>query len=686
MTFRLSVIASLFCLLTPYLSSANETVSNSFQGFSGYINTPSAELFNSGDFYLQYSNQVETRAGYKDGLNYNFGIGLWENVEVSGRLADYDFGGQDGLTDLSANVKISIPYIPQHWFKLAVGVQDVGGAANFFDAKYVVASKQLFKQINFSLGLGQSESNQGRLDGVFSAVSWQPYDWAKLSLEYDASEANVGMHLSSPKSWFTNGLQLSANVLAYSSSEQLRDEFYYGVGFSIPLDTKQAINITTHVDDTLEARYNVEKIVDRSGTLERMRLKNQLIKNGFESIKVGEAGVKTVYVELENHSYNRNQIDGLAVALSIISNNLEQHYRNFKLVLKEREIPILVVSGSVAEYLAFLNNEEPLNIDISTNTYHARKGAYFANDRNTHSSWLKPRFTFWPSLVSRIGTEYGVFDSSLALVSHVELPLWQGGALTALHTTQLAETDDFKEGKKFSDFKQETGLQNYSLHQTFALPYNLKNMTSLGRYRNSYNYVANELRWQNTDGRHRFGVSAARYENQSPAKREHYSGCNILFLACWKPVEPLERDVFSASYKYYLTELDTSAEVLVGQFWQQDKGARIKIERMFGDISINLTYYNTKEADKETNQFVGIGFSMPLTPRKDYNHKYFQVRGKPKWSYSVNTLVGKSHNNLTPGTADSAVRFYNLNDTYYNYDRLGKAYIYANAYRLKQLN
>lgn len=105
---------------------------------------------------------------------------------------------------------------------------------------------------------------------------------------------------------------------------------------------------------------------------------------------------------------------------------------------------------------------------------------------------------------------------------------------------------------------------------------------------------------------------------------------------------------------------------------------------MFGDVSLNFIYKNTKVNNDKANQLVGLGFTVPLTPRKDYNNKYAQVRGRPQLAYSVNTLVGEDSNNLTPGTGDGARLFYNLDRAFYNNDRLSKEYIYANKNRLRQ--
>ena len=686
-------ILFILALLPSVIDAAEPEASMSFQGYSGLINTPTAKLFDEGKFYLQYGNQVETRDGYRNGDNYNFGVGLWEYVEVSGRLADYNFGGDNGLTDLSANIKIGIPYIPKDWFSLAVGIQDLGGAANFFDAKYAVASKNIFDNINVSIGLGKSDSNQGRLDGIFAGIAWQPYKWAKISAEYDAADTQVGLHLSSPKGWFNNGIQFSADVLVSSTNAELKDDFYYGLGLTIPLDFNVVTNASTHNNHNKSENHqdytqldDIESnVVERSSKSERTRVKKSLAKEGFEAIQVGESDANTIYVEIENHVYNRNQVDGLGVVLAIINKNIQYNYSHFTLVLKEREIPILVVKGSLAEYDAFLRDNKPLKVDISTDTFDIQRRDPTLDLDNTNDFWLKPRFTFWPGIVSTVGTELGAFDASLALISHLELPLWRGAAVTAQHTTQVAETKNFEDGEFFGDQKQKSGLKEYSLHQTVSLPYSLKNMASIGRFRDSYNYFANEVRWQSVGGSHKVNLLTARYENQLIAERKPYAGCNILFVACWPPEEGQQRDVLIGKYKYYNAHLNGTAEIQLGQYWQQDKGVVLKLERMFGDVSLNLTYKNTKMDNEEANQFIGLGFSIPLTPRKDYNNKYFQVRGNPKWQYSVNTLVGKNHNNLTPGTADSAQQFYNLGSTFYNNDRLSSEYIYANAYRLKQL-
>ncbi|MBU2869194.1 YjbH domain-containing protein [Colwellia sp. E2M01] len=679
--FALSILPSMSVIAAPKATM-------SFQGYSGLINTPTATLFEEGRFYFQYSNQVEIGDGYYDGQNYNFAVGLWKYVEVSGRLAEYKFTDhKGGPTDLSANVKLGIPYIPEDWFKLAIGVQDLGGAANYFDSKYAVLSKTLFEDFSFSVGYGISDLSSGRLNGVFAGAEWQPYEWVKASVEYDAADTQVGLHLSTPKDWLYNDIQLNTDVLVSSTNDDLSDDFYYSVGLSVPLHLRydESKSQVAYADTKNTLYHDEAKQAENTPALtpkaEQEKIKQLLIKEGFEDIVINERNNTTIYVSVQNHSYNRDQVDGLGVVLALLSKNIHYNYTDFEVVLTEQSIPIMAVNGNLIDYLGFLRDNKPLKVSVLTDNINSKPNQ--ATVDSTNNFWFKPRFTFWPGVASRIGTELGVFDASFALISHVELPLWKGSAITAQHVNQVAETKNFEDGNFFASGKQETGVSEFSFHQTFALPFSIKNMTSLGRYRYDYNYLANEIKWQSPEGAHSVNLLTARYENQKEEKLQPYPNCNILFSACWPSPEPKDRNVIVAKYQYYNSALNSSAEIQFGEYWQRDKGVKINLNRMMGDVTLTLSYKNTKVSGEKADQLIGLGFTMPLTPRKDFNNRYVQVRGKPNWDYSLSTIIGEESNDLTPGTADSARSFYNIDNVYYNYNRLSKDYIYRNTERLK---
>ena len=158
-------------LLAFSISAANAQYDSlSLQGYSGLLNIPNAHVTTHGTGFIQYSDQMFRDGEYVHNDNLSGSFGIFTNVEVGGRIAWFHsktnlYTEESEPRDLSANIKLKIPFIPDNWFSIAVGEQDVGGEASFFDAKYAVISRS-FGPIRFDAGYGDSIENQ-RLDGAF---------------------------------------------------------------------------------------------------------------------------------------------------------------------------------------------------------------------------------------------------------------------------------------------------------------------------------------------------------------------------------------------------------------------------------------------------------------------------------------------------------------------------------------
>src|SRR5690554_6706578 len=122
-----------------------------FPGYSGFLNVPSATVLRHGQADVQWSDQAYLlgREGFEEGRyghlnNISGTFGLVPYVEVGGRLV-WDkthtncYTEGCSIRDLSANVKVQAPFIPQEWFTLAAGAQDLGGETGDFEAMYLVA-------------------------------------------------------------------------------------------------------------------------------------------------------------------------------------------------------------------------------------------------------------------------------------------------------------------------------------------------------------------------------------------------------------------------------------------------------------------------------------------------------------------------------------------------------------------
>ncbi|WP_143870057.1 YjbH domain-containing protein [Catenovulum sediminis] len=679
-------------------ASSSPYVTPSLQGFGGYFNTPSAYSFGGGQGVFMYSNQTERLGSYRTTPNFHFAAGLWDNLEVSGRNAAYE-DTTSKSSDLSANIKFALPYIPENWFKLAVGIQDLGGAANHFDSKYVVLSRY-FADYNFdaSVGVGQSESRLGRLDGTFAAVKWQPYDWGAVLLEHDAISTNYGIELSTPKNWLGGHTRFFAKAMLGASEDALSDETYWGIGLNTNLYQARADIEPARIKYVAEPDYVKNNTANQDAFL---LIRQALRARGFTDFKIGTAGYQAdsqkqhLVIAVENNLYSGNHIDTFAVVLSIVSKMSPESVEHFTVQILQSGIQVDAVSGNLNDYRAFLQGadlklaEQPNNAGDSVNWL-----------KEDSSFFIKPKLTFYPHLVTTVGTELGMLDYSLAWATHLELPipLWPGLTATAFHLKQLRETEDFRDGKFFAGSRQQTGIHNLMLHQTFELPFNTKLMLNYGEFSQDYRLSAVEAGWQSDNGQHHLFYYYGQY-NHTGEKELGYD------QACVKdPSKPLydcygvlpqynDKTISVAKYRYYSPWLNTSFFTKYGKFWSGDEGLHLLVSRHFDDVEVNLQFKATKNADEglmqgfvyedEYQKTIGLGFTVALGPRKDFNSRYINIRGRADWSYIVNTLVGEEHNGLTYGLASEARTFYHLDNHFNNFGRKGLSYLYKHQDRLR---
>ena len=148
-----------------------EVMSASVTGPSGGLAIPSGTVLPDGTMTLLLSNYLDPRfnTSYTH-QNYVFGIGFLPYLEVSGRIANY-LGTE--VRDISANVKLALPKFFDWQPDIAIGDNDVGGNAQFFHSKYIVASQHLdtvpFINSPMTLSLGGA-SGQSSLNGLIGGV------------------------------------------------------------------------------------------------------------------------------------------------------------------------------------------------------------------------------------------------------------------------------------------------------------------------------------------------------------------------------------------------------------------------------------------------------------------------------------------------------------------------------------
>ncbi|MBB1416522.1 MULTISPECIES: YjbH domain-containing protein [Pseudoalteromonas] len=712
MTYNKTTLATLCALSASTSVFADQNINHgiAYNGFTGIFNTPTAVVIDKGNIDIGYSNQLEARGKYTDGHNFTFSAGLFEGLEVSGRITSssmhditFSYENKGQIRDLSFNAKYQIPFIPKDWFSVAVGAKDFGGAANQYEAFYAVASKQWW-DFRFSAGIGASDTLTGQLDGAFAGIEYQPYTWLSVLAEHDAEAFNLGARITVPKEWLYDIATVSFNSRFYSNTELASDDTYWGVNISMPLSDEAQDNyhnlkpapqpvaaaklskssnqrtratLATSPNQTEESvsrvvsaepvkvltatKQNQQVSTAQNNNQQIHSLKSSLVNDGFENIRVGISESKQIIVEFENSVFNRNEIDALGLVLGRITESFATGNNEFIVRLAKQDIPLLQVNGYLDNYRRFI--DENITPDLMVSTQFSDKdavGVKWAGNTQSTSPYFVPRVSFSPSLSSRYATELGVYDYSLALQADLHVPLWQGAGVNITGQVNVANTDHFEKGSVFSNSRQETGIKRAVVYQTFALPFNIYNQTQVGLFQDYFDYtgITNETAWQSPAGRHKIQAKLGYFE--------------------YKDYDTDKRDYSVYSYRYLWAEKDVSFHISGGQFWNEDTGYKLETKFWFGDANITVMYSDT-DVEK-----VGIGFSIPLSPRKDMDAGNWQVTGTKSWTHSVNTIINQKVNLINTSSATILKSSIDLDNTFLNQDRMSSSYVYAHLARLKE--
>ncbi|MCG9697097.1 YjbH domain-containing protein [Shewanella sp. Isolate11] len=690
--------------------------SYSLQAFTGAFNTPSAEVIDYGDFAFGYSDNyydqghiVNKQDGFQRATDLKFGVGLLPNLEIVGRLGtrtmdcNHYFDKGCGFRDLSGSIKWQLPYIPENWFKVAVGGQDVGGSVIKSQAYYVSASKDfdlgMLGGMRTSVGVGKSDNAVNYMDGIFGSLEYQPLEFVQLVVEYDVNAVNAGLKLFTPEDWLPKGWQVSGSAQLYSSdpAHNQKDQ-WFGVNLTVPMGTTQPrattsklIRSATSVELDNDTSYSgtINEVVENSATsksakepVEIAAITSESVSKsvkhsesslsiadvqafadilddyGFESISIGLDEQHRLVIEFENNLYNRNEDDAMQEMAKLI----EQH-------LHTNAIVKLTNFGLVVNTVTLDFDD---NKTITSTSYPSSKDGnlvsrWLMNDdvnwmvKNQSSAHFVPRLIVAPALASLVGTEYGSFDYQLLMSLNLQMSLWPGALVDFRYMTDsILESDDFENNSYiYNRFGIKEGVDRRLFHQAFSLPFNVFTQFSYGRIYGQSDGFLNESRWQSNNSLHRVSFLGGDFETPSATS----------------PYGHIHNQPMLLKYRYRYTPLNWDLELTAGQYWGGDKGFTLRSLHWFDNVQVGLKYRRTKfdETDGgEQEDFFAIGFSIPLNFKKSMTPKYgFQVRGIEQWNYYVETSLTEKNtgNHIKSGFGQEPALYNNVNQVYFNRDR-----------------
>lgn len=653
------------------------------QSFTGLTLTPNAQSLEYGDFSFTYAQGLPYNTEIQDFDSLKFSFGVLEGLEAQGRIVTDDYTSNcfddcGDIRDLSFSFKYQLPnFLSLDNVDLALGVQDLGGSGNRFSTKYAVADYTFNAvPVRISAGYGQSDIPLGVMDGPFGGIEYQPFDFVQLTGEYDAVEFNSSVKVFTPQELLPYDMTASLSYQIYSGHET-DEQNMWNAALSIPL-------ITDYTRSRDYARNNMSLMEKLS--LEQSKADNASISalvsalrnEGFVNIQVGTLN-QSVVVALENRRYNHNQMDGLGVAMGIISSHFGSNSAQemglssdrVELMLLANQKPVVSVQTDATCYQSFVNGSAACDdIQFSTKSLSDKLELVEWKTERVNSGALDSQLVLSPMVRHGVATEFGVYDYSFAMSSNLYTFLWSGAAVDIRHILPLAESDDFEEGGYFEDSAYENEIDRAMVHQFFRLPYvDVANQVSLGLVKTDYVGARSESAWFSPSGAHALGLEMSYFQHMDEKDNNGYANP--------------DRQTFLTRYTFSMPEWDWQFNATAGEFWKGDVGAKFTTSHWFEDIEVSASYQVTKFNDTDEEQFVTVAVKLPLTPWRDMSPSLLQVRGNEAYDFNVSTRVGNDQNFLSTGQGDELVMDNSMLRRYFNRGRYGSDYFEENKIRMR---
>ncbi|MEQ9010053.1 hypothetical protein [Algiphilus sp.] len=599
----------------------------SFQGYSGLLESPDASVTPEGEIRIHYNNDVESTAALPTtrtidtAENYLFSIGLWDRVEIGGRLAMAyrDTGPRRARTDLSGNLKIRL----LEWRNIAIaaGIADFAGEAQNLEARYGVGTLTLpqFLDARLTLGFG---AGPDRLDGVIAGAEVPITNFASLIADYDAEEANYGLRLQHR---FSNGITLRGTAGGTTASGF---DPSFGLTLALPLDLSRS----APAPHSMEVRASADSEAPANRPVQ--------VTVGRDAATVPSASTAPRPPETDSAK--------VIVSTDTPRNSLIKWQRAG---LMNEAGAMTGTAGTAVEYRYGI----PLRELASDGTLQ------WSSSWKRLPHWLemplRAEFRFEPFLRSIVGTETGAFEYALAADStaRAQLPAGIGAYLT--YTSALGESDDFREGGRFANRQQESALRESAIQWAFHPAPGLITLATYGQTRIEeldYDFMHLEAALLLGGGTHRLRYA---YGDYQPFDELNFQ----------------DRSTKIAEYRYFWRDPQVLFEVQHGEYFFDQEGTKLEVSRFFGDIAVHLFYHR----DDDDREQAGFGFTLPLTPGREPRLGPVVITGAHDWRYAVSTTINdeSGDNVLLPTFLLEPVPQYNLTDDILDRDRAFPAYV-----------
>jgi hypothetical protein len=662
-------------------------------GFSGAINSPTADVLPYGSLKMSYSNSIpelSKRSPFEPFGGFNAGFGVLPGLEVTGRLAfagdvncsQFDPTCTGRQRDLSISGKYQLPLQLPLNTQIAVGFTDYGGAATNYRSAYGVATSAV-GPFDLSLGFAKKSSANALLDGVFGSARLHLTDKVQVVAENDSQVGRIGASFTQPitdQAAIQLGLSRKLSGAATQVSNQFTASLLYFYDKQVARKRVSDIQYATGAS-VAPASYS-------GPTAEQLRRNDQLTpaaqteiltkslkKSGFAQITVRHANAQgnkpaSWHLTVEPILKRQAQAQAIGSALATWMEHIGSAPANLTLELTYMGQMYRRVSTTRACLISFARGSsqcdqgEALQFDQAPRD-DADKQLQTLTDES-RSLNLRPQFEAGLNLRTAVGTEVGLFDYSLALDLGAQVQLAQGlFAQGNVHIPTL-QSDDFREFGNFRFLghpkaRVEQGLVSYARPVKIA-EHQIQTQLSAGVI-NAFNrgFQADAL-WFDPTGKWRIGGTAGSYNNDGQK-------VTPLLLSLRRSIIPGE----------------WALEGMAGEFLGGDKGWLVRSQHWMGDTIVGLFLHSSKggTVGNKKISFAGISVSAPLSAFWQKDFGLASVRGQDRLGWSLRTKVGETDNAVSGGAAEIPRARHGVWTDFSDFDRGGVADAWARRNKIR---
>jgi len=333
-------------------------------------------------------------------------------------------------------------------------------------------------------------------------------------------------------------------------------------------------------------------------------------------------------VAYENRSYLHNEVDALGLVLGVAAELAPTGVQQVRAITYKAALPVAASTLDAAAYRAFLRDGSASAVRAGMRLVRGAQAAantvWLAGSEDDTAAPI--RLEIRPLLNYTLGTEVGAFDHSLAANFRVSTNPWPGALLYGDWVQRLSHSDNMAPGRMFAAQRHRNGLSTLALQQSWWPHPAVFVSGGLGLYRHSYVGLEGEV-IASVPGRddtlHLRGQALQRFEDD--VSRRSIRALSGIYRWIWRS--------------------DTWIEAGVHGYTDGSAGPSLAVTRWFGDVSLGLVARRGG-----TNNFVGLEFSLPLTPRRTEAWGPVQVTGTARYlqTYRMRLAARDNRGHLSP--------------------------------------